>query len=56
MIAAFAGGVDGAGPSCGLSGWNATSGAVISATPETLKLRGRAPGRGVIVTVSPICA
>ena len=52
-IAALDGGCAGAGPSCGLSGWNTVSGAVISATPETRNRCGRAPGRGVIVTVSP---
>ena len=44
MIAALAGGCAGAGPSSGFSGWKTTSGAVISATPETRKRCGRAPG------------
>ena len=37
MIATLAGGWAGAGPSSGFSGWKTTSGAVISATPETAK-------------------
>ena len=44
MIDALAGGCAGAGPSCGFSGWKTTSGAVISATPETRKRFGRRPG------------
>ena len=55
-IAAFAGGCAGAGPSSGFSGWNTMSGAVISATPETRKRSGRAPGRAVSETTSPMCA
>ena len=56
IIATSAGGWAGAGPSCGFSGWNTRSGAVTSATPETRKGRGAAPGRGVSETVSPIRA
>ncbi len=51
----FAGGCAGAGPSSGLSGWNSWSGAVTSAMPLTRSRTGRAPRRGVSVTVSPGC-
>ena len=56
MIATFAGGCAGAGPSCGLSGWKRRSGAVTSATPPTRKRRGAPPGLLRIATVSPIRA
>ena len=55
-IAAFAGGWAGAGPSSGLSGWKTTSGAVISATPETRKRCAGTPARARKETVSPIRA